>query len=241
MARQFDISDRNRNRIALITSFMPTDMVTLGVSGGYVKDDRPGRPFGLETTDGKFVSLSVDLAPMPKVDVFAEYGYEKYTALQKSRQANPGSQEFDPTRDWTTSGNDRAHTFLAGVMLKRIAEKTDVDWSLEYSNAADSYLYGLDPNQTIFTTKPLVQLPGFTADRTASTLNVMYYLSKHLGLGAGWLYETFDDSDFSWTPDTLNGLSLPRDGVGAQQVILTRYMYRPYTGNTGFFRVRYLF
>jgi MtrB/PioB family decaheme-associated outer membrane protein len=240
-ARQFDISDRNRNRVAIITSFMPNDMVTFGVSGGYVKDDRPGRLFGLETQDGKFVSLSVDIAPMPKVDVFAEYGYEKYTSLQKSRQANPGSQEFDVTRDWTTSGSDRAHTLLAGLTLKRIAEKADVNWSLEYSNAADSYLYGLRSDQTIFTSVPLVQLPGFTQDRTTSMLDVMYYLSAHVGLGAGWLYETFGDTDFAWTADTLNGLSLPRPGGGGQQAILTRYMYRPYTGNTGFFRLRYLF
>jgi MtrB/PioB family decaheme-associated outer membrane protein len=241
MARQYDISDRNRNRYSVITSFTPTDLVSFSVSGGYVKDDRPDKPFGLETTDGKFVSVGVDLSPMPKVDVFAEYGYEKYTSLQKSRQANPGSQEFDLTRDWTTAGSDRANTVLAGVTLKKIADKTDVDWSLEYSNAADSYLYGLRADQTIFTTTPLVQLPGFTTDRTSSMLNVMYYLSKRLGVGAGWLYETFNDSDFAWSADTLNALSLPRNGVGAQQAILTRYMYRPYTGNTGYFRLRYLF
>jgi len=71
-------------------------------------------------------------------------------------------------------------------------------------------------------------------------LNVMYYLSRRVGLGASWLYETFDSDDFAWTQDTLNGVSLPRGG-GSQQIILTRYSYRPYTGNTGFLKVRYLF
>ena len=57
-------------------------------------------------------------------------------------------------------------------------------------------------------------------------LNVMYYLSRRVGLGASWLYETFNSDDFAFTQDTLNGVSLPRGG-GSQQIILTRYSYRP--------------
>jgi len=175
------------------------------------------------------------------VDVFADYGYEKYATLQKSRQASPGTQEFDPTRDWTTDGSDHAHTFTTGVSLKRLKEKVDADWMLEYSNSADSYTYGLAPNQTIFVPPAaLKQLPGFSQDRTTSDLNVMYYISRRVGLGAGWLYEKFNSDDWAWTQETLNGLSLPA-GAGSHQIVLTRYMYRPYTGNTGFVRVRYLF
>ena len=112
---------------------------------------------------------------------------------------------------------------------------------LEYSNSADSYTYGLAPNQTIFVPPAaLKQLPGFSQDRTTSDLNVMYYISRRVGLGAGWLYEKFNSDDWAWTQETLNGLSLPA-GAGSHQIVLTRYMYRPYTGNTGFLRVRYLF
>ena len=92
--------------------------------------------FGLQNQDGRFFSVGVDYSPAAHVDVFADYGYEKYGTLQKSRQANPGTQEFDPTRDWTTDGSDHAHTFTAGVSLKRLKEKVDADWMLEYSNAS---------------------------------------------------------------------------------------------------------
>jgi hypothetical protein len=239
--RQFDVADRNRNRVALIATAVPNDRVSFNVSIGYAKDDYVNSEFGLQSQDGRFVSLGVDYSPAPHVDLFADYGYEKYGSLQKSRQASPGEQEFDTTRDWTTDGKDSAHTLTAGVSLKRIKEKIDVDWGLEYSNAADSYTYGLAQNQTIYVPPAaLVQLPGFSQDRTASNVNVMYYISPRVGLGAGWLYETFNSDDFAWTQDTLNGVSLPRGG-GSQQIILTRYAYRPYTGNTGFLRVRYLF
>ena len=67
----------------------------------------------------------------------------------------------------------------------------------------------------------------------------MYYISRRVGLGAGWLYEKFNSDDWAWTQETLNGLSLPL--TGSRPIIpLTRYMYRPYTGNTGFLRVRCL-
>ena len=65
----------------------------------------------------------------------------------------------------------------------------------------------------------------FSQDRTTSTLDVMYYISRRVGLGAGWLYETFNSDDWAWTQQTLNGLSLPVSG--SHQIVLTRYAYRP--------------
>jgi len=241
LPRQFDIADRNRNRVAVIATVTPREQFSLNVSTGYVKDEYVNSAFGLQNQDGRFFSLGADYSPRKHVDVFADYGYEKYGTLQKSRQASPGTQEFDPTRDWTNDGSDHAHTFTTGVSLKRLNEKVDADWMLEYSNSADSYTYGLAPNQTIFVPPAaLKQLPGFSQDRTTSDLNVMYYISRRVGLGAGWLYEKFNSDDWAWTQETLNGLSLPA-GAGSHQIVLTRYMYRPYTGNTGFVRVRYLF
>ena len=109
------------------------------------------------------------------------------------------------------------------MSLKRLKEKVDADWMLEYSNSADSYTYGLAPNQTIFVPPAaLKQLPGFSQDRTTSDLNVMYYISRRVGLGAGWLYEKFNSDDWAWTQETLNGLSLPA-GAGSHQIVLTRY------------------
>jgi hypothetical protein len=40
------------------------------------------------------------------VSLGLNYTDESYTALQASRQASPGVQFNDPTRDWTTDGRD---------------------------------------------------------------------------------------------------------------------------------------
>jgi hypothetical protein len=69
----------------------------------------------------------------------------------------------------------------------------------------------------------------------------MYYLRRQLGVGFGWYYDNYDVNDFAWNQSTVNGLSLnPPGQAGGQQVITTRYLYRPYTGNTFSLRMRYL-
>ncbi len=100
--------------------------------------------------------------------------------------------------------------------------------------------YGLRPDQTIFTTVPLRQLPGASHTITRSSLDVMYRLNRHFGVGGGWLYEDYSVDDWAWNQEIVDGLSLnPPGQPGGQQVITTRYLYRPYTGNTGIVRVRY--
>ena len=56
-----------------------------------------------------------------------QYSSEKYTSLQASRQANPGAQFNDPTRDWTTDGERQgANTFTASMDLLKLWPKTDI-------------------------------------------------------------------------------------------------------------------
>jgi hypothetical protein len=57
----------------------------------------------------------------------------------------------------------------------------------------------------------------------------------------GWYYDDYNVNDFGWNQDTVNGLSInPPGQAGGQQVITSRYLYRPYTGSTFSIRMRYL-
>ena len=83
LPRQFDIADRNRNRVAVIATVTPREQFSLNFSTGYVKDEYVNSAFGLQNQDGRFFSLGADYSPRKHVDVFADYGYEKYGTLQK--------------------------------------------------------------------------------------------------------------------------------------------------------------
>ena len=128
-------------------------------------------------------------------------------------------------------------------------------------NGGNDITYGLRPDQTIFTSVPLIQLPGSSQDTKRSMVDVMYRLSKRFGAGLGWYYESYEVHDWGWndcgtvcsdgTPTvapsptmTVDGLTLNppgQAGTSAQYLSLLRYVYRPYTGNTVYVRLRYFF
>src|SRR4029453_995333 len=101
-------------------------------------------------------SIGADYVPDEPVSLGASYQYEKYKTLQKSRQADPGPQFEDPTRDWTTTGKDSAHTFTASADLLKLWPKTVVRFSYDLVDADSSYVYGLATNTTL---PPVEQLP----------------------------------------------------------------------------------
>ena len=113
------------------------------------RDTRPDSGFGLLTNDSNGFSLGADYVPDTAVSLGASYEFEKYKTLQKSRQADPGPQFEDPTRDWTTTGRDSAHTFLASADLLKLWPKTDVRFAYDFVHAESSYIYGLTADTTL--------------------------------------------------------------------------------------------
>ncbi len=65
------------------------------------------------------------------------YGFERYTSLQNSRQANPGAQFDDPTRNWSTDALERVHSLGANAELLDIVPRTRVRFAydLNYDRA----------------------------------------------------------------------------------------------------------
>src|SRR5207244_3974626 len=124
--RQFDISDRTVDRFSALAQVTPVSPLAFTATVAAGHEDRPGAVFGLRSNDNRSYSFGVDIVPRTAVSLGASYTVEKYTATQASRQANPGVQFNDPTRDWTTDGRDEARTFTAGLDLVKLWPKTDV-------------------------------------------------------------------------------------------------------------------
>jgi MtrB/PioB family decaheme-associated outer membrane protein len=261
--RQFDISDRNRNRFTFLATGTPNDKLSINAQFGLFREERPDTEFGVVNTDGNFYSVGVDVTPMQKVAAGLTWGFDQYKSFQRSRQANPGVQETDPTRDWTTDVDDHANSIYAYLDLLQMLPKTDIRYSLDWMDGLNDTTYGLRPDQTIFTTVPLIQLPDASHTLTRSSLSFMYRVSRRFGAGASWYYENYDLNDWAWndcgapcvngngTPAvppsptvTLDNLALNPPGqsnTSAQYLAITRYMYRPYDGNTFAVRVRVFF
>ena len=180
------------------------------------------------TTTGGY-SVGIDYVPRKAVSMGLNYEFERYSTLQASREANPGAQFDDPTRNWTTSGADTAGTFTASMDLLKAWPKTDIRLAYDYSHAESTYVYGLGPNSTI---PAVVQLPTVMNQLQRGTLDVRYHLSAHLAASLVYWYDKYNVNDYALGAQTLTGIAQP-------SFLTIGYLYRPYTANTVSGRLTY--
>jgi hypothetical protein len=178
--------------------------------------------FGLRSNNNRAYSVGVDFVPRAAVSVGLSYEYEKYTALQASRQANPGVQFNDPTRDWTTDSGDKARTLTASMDLLKLWPKTDLRVAYNVSHAESVYVYGLAANSSL---APVTQLPTVVNELQRGTVDFRYYLTAHLAAGGVYWYDKYRVDDYALGEETLTSLAQP-------SFLMLGYLYRPYTANT---------
>jgi len=220
--RQFDISDRTSDRVSLIAQVTPVSAVSLNGTVTAGKEDRGATVFGLRSNDSRAYSLGFDYVPRPSISLGASYEWERYTSLQASRQANPGPQFNDPTRDWTTNGADKASTFNASMDLIKLLRKTDVKLAYDLSHSEALYVYGLAPVSTLATP---VQLPAVVNELQRATVDVRYHFTTHFGAGLVYWYDKYAVNDFASGTQTLTTIASP-------SFLMFGYLTRPYTANT---------
>lgn len=230
--RQFDISDRDSTRFSTLLQVVPLSQLSFNASASVGREQRPATAFGLRNNDNHTVSVGVDVVPVDAVSVGLTYGYETYTALQASRQANPppSPQFTDPTRDWTTDSRDRVHTFTASADLLTLIPKTEVSIGYDRSTARTQYVYGLTPNSTLVAP---IQLPAVENDFRRATANVRYLVTSRVSVGVGYWYDRYDVKDFAFGRETLTRLD-------SAALLLVGYLYRPYTASSVWARMTYL-
>src|SRR5262249_34971177 len=148
----------------------------------------------------------------------AEYTFEHYMTLQRSRQANPGPQFDDPTRDWSTNLHENVHTLVSSLDFPHVARRTSARLAYDYVHSRGRYIYLLPPDSTL---PPPQQLDPLTNEIQSATVDVTYSLSQKLGLVAGYWYDRYRVQDFARSPGTLNSPFLPA-------LIDMVYLNRPY-------------
>lgn len=241
--RFYDEADRDRNRFNVMATFMPTDKVDVTASMIYGKDEYngPGLEFGLLDNKNTQYAIGVTFMPTTTVDVGASYGRDSYTALQKSRNANPPPDPTwtDPNRDWTMDNEENVNNFDVFLNLRKAVKNTDIDVVYTFSDSDNAFVFGgprVNPAVagSLAAAGQFEQLPNVTNSWHQLRADVRYFFTSQFGIGFGWWYEKFDVTDFN-TIDLAGQPGAPRiDYLGE---INTGYGNRPYKGNTGFLRL----
>jgi MtrB/PioB family decaheme-associated outer membrane protein len=244
--RHFDIANRDRTRSSLILQVTPIDSFGINATLATGHDDYSESYFGLRDNKNRSYSVGFTVVPKETVDFDVEYVFEKYTALQWSRTSNPlPSPSFDdPSRDWGIDSSDKVNTITANLNFIKTLPKTDMRFSFDLSDGKSTYVYNLGPNSTVltgvnygpgnvFNPIPIVQLSPNRTHLATGRADVQYFVRANVALGAGYWYEQYRAEDFSLNGTTINQLNLP-------SAILSGYYYRPYTGQTMWLRMTYL-
>jgi MtrB/PioB family decaheme-associated outer membrane protein len=239
--RHFDIAARDRDRVTILGLVMPVANVAVSASIAAGKDDYLQSLFGLRDNTHRVYGTGVDVTPTEHIILSTSYSFERYNALSRSRQANPGVQFTDASRNWATDATDRVHALLASAEINRIADKVNLRFAYDFSHARAIYQYitgavqdrTLPEEVVVPTTLPTpTGLPPTLSELQRGTMDATYALGRGLSLGISWWHERYRVNDFTLdadaNPDLVRG-----------QALLLGYLYRPYTANTLWGRLIY--
>lgn len=243
--RHYDIANRKRARFSTSVSVNPVPALSLNAGVGTGNDDYDDSGFGLRDNDNTNWSTGLDFVPNEIVSFSASYGYEKMKANQYSRTANPLSATDvtfnDPTRDWWLDQEDIVRTMNANLELTKLFPKTDIRLGYDLSDGEATYVYNMKPEQKVFTTTPLTQLPELKNRLTTGRFDIQHFVRPNVALGVVYRYEEYKVEDFALSTDTINRLDPYNGNTGAfASTIYAGYLFRPYTAHTWFLKMSYL-
>jgi hypothetical protein len=258
--RFFDEASRNRDRGSFIVELNPMASVGVNFTLSAGKDDYQGADstmeFGLLNNKNTGWSVGANYTPTAKVNVGADYGRESYKALQQSRNANPAPDASwtNPQRNWTMDNKDDVNFASVYLNLVEAIAKTDIRFGYDFSDSDQGFRFGgprVDPAVTgsLAALGQFIPLPNVSNTWNRATVDLRYAVTPKVGVGFGYYYEKFDVSDWA-TINTAGPQSLPIATLGTQTDtpridylggLITGYGNRPYTGQTGFVRVYYMF
>ena len=253
--RFFDEASRIRKRAALIVDLNPVPIVGLNLAVSAGKDDYQGADpvlqFGLLNNTNTSYTVGLSVTPTPKLGIGGEYGREKYSALQQSRNANPAPDPSfaDPTRNWTLTNDETVNTVSLFVHLANAVAKTNIRLGYDYSDSDQAFLFGGPRIPQLTALGQFIPLPDLTNQWQRGTVDFRYDVTSQVGLGFEYWFEKLDIADFA-TINSSGPASMPIAALGPQTntprndwlgVVLTGYGNRPYKGQTGFIRLIYSF
>jgi MtrB/PioB family decaheme-associated outer membrane protein len=253
--RYYDEADRDRTRGMLIFSVNPVDTVGVFFQFTTTRDTFLGdesipegrEQFGLLSQNVNAWAAGIDYSPNDVINVGLTYGWDEFSALQKSRNANPPPDPTwtDPARNWTLDNNEVVNTLMAYVDLIGLAQsKMDVRFGYEMNDSDNAFNYGGPRIPALEAAGQFIPLPNIVNEWNRFTADLKYFVTPAVGIGVGYWYEKFEVND--WNTIDTNGPVSFSNATGEPRVdwlggLFTGYGNRPYDGGRFFVRMLYRF
>ena len=254
--RHFDVADRDRNRVTLLTTVMPAGDIAITGSVAWTDDtflnpeQSRANSFGLLSYRSQTYGIGLDYLPGDVVAVGASYNFDQYDGLSQSRNASPGAQFEDPDRNWTTDEDQQGRSVLAYVELRRLVRNTEVRFDYDYNRYNGRYLYAPSPAYSPTPSAPggVAQLPALSSEEHRLAADLRYFIRRNVAVGVAYWFSDYTIDDFALGPPGeafVSGIARPaifenQPTDSAINGVVLNYFYRPYRSHTSWVRLTYL-
>ena len=247
--RLYDDAERDRNKATLLFVVTPNAMVDFSASVGMGKDkyNENRQEFGLLNNDNTSYNFGVNVTPVDKVAFGFNYGRDKYSASQTSRNANPLPDPSwdDPSRNWSLDNDETVNNAQVYLTLVKAITNTDLSVTYDYTDSDNAFIHSGPRIASLAAIGQFQALPNVKNTWKRVTADLNYFVTKNVGFGLGYWYETLDVNDWQAvdTNGPVNAIAPPTGtpGVAYLGELTLGYGSRPYKGSTGFFRILYVF
>ena len=202
--RQFDQSDRKRHFADILLNIFPMENLTATLSSSYGVDRYDETSYGLRRNNQYSSALDITYSPLHWMSFFGHYSYERYVAemrsLSKTATVTTGNTWRNATNTtWDSKIKDNVHNFGLGGNFTFIPKKLELQTSYNLTYAIGDIEtrnpFGVPANAVLNAT-------AFGWPSTSSRLHELktslsYHISKNFTVGAAYLFEKFDISDYA--------------------------------------------
>jgi len=191
--RRYYLADRNRTKVGASAEYMPTDKLSLGFTGEYIRDDYENSIIGLTESSQPVYTLDASYQIRENITSYMYYSHEDI----KSTQA--GSELGTTTPDWWADFDDKMDSLGMGIKFTRLSEKWDAGADLVYTRSNGEIDMQKDnsliPGQTD-------QYPDLETSLTSLKLWANYQYSKNTTYKLSYWFEQYDADN--WAIDDLS-------------------------------------
>ncbi|MBI5576065.1 MAG: MtrB/PioB family outer membrane beta-barrel protein [Deltaproteobacteria bacterium] len=253
--RNYDWADRVRHKADARFSYDPSDILSLGIHGLYLRDKlAQDSRFGLKKVENAGGGLDVTYTPTERVSLILSYLRE----YRKSRMDSAAKDDsfdiasttdnettlfgnFNPLNYWSTDIKETTDTVGLGAKLQLVPNKLTLDTSYNLSYSKADY-NTFNPNRDLAIANGFTngaKLSNAVAQPWPSVVNRLHEVKANLAykwfsnvtVGVGYLFEWYKLDDFAW--DNLQPYMAGLTAENSTRFVFADATYKSYEAHVG--------
>ncbi|MDP2961993.1 MAG: MtrB/PioB family decaheme-associated outer membrane protein [Sulfurimicrobium sp.] len=198
LLRQFDIANRQRDKMALTFNLFPVENLMVGLNAYRAQDQYPDAQLGISSYATHSATLDIDYSPQ---EGYTLYGYVTRDNVDYALQGRqfgrfgaPANNYNNSDYDWTTYNHDKVTTLGLGGSNRLLNDRLLLKLKVTRTLANNTLQFSAGPALA-----PTIDLPNTVSTRDRIELHGDYKLPSGITLGLGTIYDRYHSRN--WATD----------------------------------------